>query len=227
MNKSLGDDHGGFHRRGLGRRIPLAWLGALGLFCVTAQSLGQETLHITFDGPPLQPPGTASYVQQYYEAGMWFRPSGMVGPGNGFDRIGAQPTPARPDNGTAYLRAALGDSLVFSFLSGSTFNLVSMDLAEYSTVVPNAVTVPVVGYRFDGSVVNTSFTTDGIIDGTGPIVDFQTFHFGPEFSNLTRVEIPSYGWALDNLVVAVPEPVTFALLILGIGVVAIWRFKRG
>lgn len=131
-----------------------------------------------------------------------------------------------PDNGTAYIAAALGDSLVFSFLDGSVFNLVSVDLAEYSLTVPNAVTVPFVGYRFDGSVVNTSFTTDGIIDGTGPIPDFQTFHFGPEFSGLTRVEIPTYGWSLDNLVVAVPEPGTIALLMFGLGIAAICRFKR-
>ena len=103
--------------------------------------------------------------------------------------------------------------------------MVSVDLAEYSTVVPNAVTVPFIGYRADGSVVNASFTTDGIIDGTGPIADFQTFHFGPEFVNLTRVEIPTFGWSLDNLVV-VPEPGAWSLIILGAVVATILLRNR-
>jgi hypothetical protein len=95
------------------------------------------------------------------------------------------------------------------------FSLASVELAEYSTVVPDAVTVPVIGYRTDGSTVMTSFTTDGIIDGTGFLDDFQTFFFGPEFSELTRVEIPTYGWSLDNLVVVVPEPSSGILLLSG------------
>jgi len=113
------------------------------------------------------------------------------------------------------LQATLGDSLQFNFINGSAFNLFSVDLAEYSTVVPDAVTVPFIGYREDGSTVAAYFTTDGIIDGSGPLADFQTFYFGSEFSGLTRVEIPTWGWSLDNLVVAIPEPSTGLLLVAG------------
>jgi len=192
-------------RRGWGQEKSLAWLAAFGLLSATAQCHAQGSFQITFDGDPVQPPGTSYFVQQYFESGAWFRPLGVIGPGNGFSRRGGGSPSFIPDNGTAYIATAFGDSLQFSFLHGSPFSLVSVDLAEYSTTVPNAVTVPFVGYRSDGSVVNASFTTDGIIDGTGPIADFQTFHFCPQFSNLTRVEIPTYGWSLDNLVV-VPEP---------------------
>lgn len=45
----------------------------------------------------------------------------------------------------------------------------------------------------------------------------RSFHFGPEFSNLSRVEIWRIDWSLDNLVVSVPEPGTWALLLLGGG----------
>lgn len=115
---------------------------------------------------------------------------------------------------------------MFQFSIGSPFALMSVDLAEYSTVVPNAVTVHFIGYRVDGSIVTQDFTTDGIIDGTGPIADFQTFHFGPEFSNLSRVEIPTFGWSLDNLVV-VPEPGTWGLILIGAVVAAIlFRTRR-
>jgi hypothetical protein len=113
---------------------------------------------------------------------------------------------------------------MFSFTNGPVFDLVSVDLAEYSTVVPDARTVPFIGYRPDGSTVSTSFTTDGIIDGTGPLADFETFYFPSEFTGLSRVEIPTYGWSLDNLFVSVPEPSSLALLLAG-GVV-LWALRR-
>ena len=185
---------------------------------------GQGTLHITFDGPPLQPPGTSYFVQQYFEAGMWFRPLGVVGPGNGFGRRGANPSTGWPDNGTAYLQAGLGDSLMFSFTDNSMFDLLSVDLSEFSTLYQTPLTVSFVGYRHDGSIVTADLTTDGIIDGTGPVPDFQTFYFGPEFAGLDRVEIPTSGWCLDNLVVSVPEPTSGVLLLAG-GVL-LWRLRR-
>jgi hypothetical protein len=119
-----------------------------------------------------------------------------------------------PENGTVYLQAGLGSTLMFSFLDGTVFNVVSVDLAEYSTVVP-VLTVPFVGYRHDGSVVTTNMTPDGIIDGTGPLADFETFYFDDRFTDLDRVEIPTHGWSLDNLVVSIPEPATGALLLAG------------
>ena len=113
---------------------------------------------------------------------------------------------------------------MFSTVNGSLFDLLSVDLAEYSTVVPNAVTVHFIGYYMNGSTITQDFTTDGIIDGTGPLVDFQTFNFNPkDWTGLTRVEIPNSGWSLDNLVVrapGVPEPTTGALFLLGAG--ALW-----
>ena len=106
---------------------------------------------------------------------------------------------------------------MFSFTDGSLFGVASVDLAEYSTVVPSAVTVHFIGYRYDGSTISQDFTTDGIMDGTGPLADFQIFLFSPGWSGLTRVEVPTYGWSLDNLVVSVPEPASWTVLLLGGG----------
>lgn len=188
-----------------------ALLGAIYSVC-SVSCLGQGTVRIRFEGPPAFPPGAGILVQQYGESGVWFTP---IAGTDGFGRRWAGDSRDPESGSTAYLQAILGDSLSFRSISGSTFDLFSVDLAEYSTVVPDAVTVRFVGYRQDGSIVTTDITTDGIMDGTGPLADFQTFSFGPEFSSLTRVEIPTDGWSLDNLVVSIPEPGTWALLLAG------------
>jgi hypothetical protein len=115
---------------------------------------------------------------------------------------------------------------MFSFNSGSLFSLVSMDLGEFSTLYSGQpLTVSFIGYHPDGSTVTESFTTDGIIDGTGPLADFQTFHF-TGFTDLTRVEVPTYGWSLDNLVVSVPEPASGTVLALGGLLLGAWQLRR-
>ena len=190
-----------------------------------AATYGQGIVQINFDGLPVQPPGTAFTATNYVESGMLFRPLSWS---SGFGRIGANPVSFRPDDGSAYLQTLLApaQTLQFSFTNGSVFGLLSVDLAEYSTVVPNAVTVQFVGYHPDGSTVTTSFTTDGIIDGTGPLADFQTFSFkGTGFTDLTRVEIPTSGWSLDNLVVS-PEPTGGALLLVGGLLLGAWNWRK-
>jgi hypothetical protein len=198
-------------KRQLCRIHTIAFLVAL---LVADHCCGQGTLRFTFDGTPIVPPGSDIGFTQYFEQGMWFRPIGPADPGNQFGRTGGG-IAFFPENGSAYLHTALGDSLTFSFLDGSLFNLESMDLAEYSTVVPDARTVHIIGYRHDGTVVTTDVTTDGIIDGTGPLADFQTFYFGAPFTSLDCVAIPGYGWSLDNLRVSIPEPSSGSLLLLG------------
>ena len=112
---------------------------------------------------------------------------------------------------------------MFSFIDSTVFNLVSVDLAEFSTLYQFPAAVQFVGYKPDGSAVTTDLVTDGIIDGTGPLADFQTFHFGSGFTSLDRVEIPTYGWSLDNLIVAVPEPSVLGLFAFGALLLG-WRF---
>jgi hypothetical protein len=176
---------------------------------------GQGTLHITFDGPPFQVPGSQILVQQYFEKGMYFRPI----PGtDGFARTWSNMPPGWPDNGTPYVQTGAVDSLMFSYLSGPVFGLASVDLAGFSIGFPNY-TVNLVGYRSDGGTIATSFSGSGIV--------FQTHDFGSEWSfGLTRVEIPNYGWSLDNLVVVIPEPGTTALLIFAALAVGLLRLGR-
>jgi hypothetical protein len=215
------------------RTVSSLWvqLVALGPVFALAQCCGQGTfVRITFDGPPVIALDTAIIVTNYYESGMSFTPIDPNAPWAGFvRRNGGGHYGYYPDNGTAYLQADAQSTLKFNSWNGSVFDLVSVDLAEYSTVVPDAVTVHFVGYRQDGSTVATDFTTDGIIDGPGPLADFQTFYFGPEFSGLTRVEVPSEPWSLDNLVVVqggVPEPGTGTLVVVGAGMLGLRLLRR-
>src|ERR1039458_2167738 len=199
-------------------RIALPLLACL---CGVVGSYGQGTLQITFDGPPSQPPGTATFVTNYYESGMLFlgalNTNGPLPMFSRFGRNGGGIT-GRPDDGSAYLDSG-PSTLMFSFTNSSVFGLLSVDLAEYSTYYSNEpVTVPFIGYEQGGSTVTNVFTTDGIIDGTGPLADFQTFYF-TNFTDPTRVEIPgptSLPWSLDNLVVTIPEPTAGALLLIGV-----------
>jgi hypothetical protein len=147
-------------------------------------------------------------------------------PGSTFGRVGTDPVPGRPDDGSAYLQAAFTESLKFSFINGTPFDLVSLDLAEYSTVFPYPLTVHFVGYHPDGSTVSTDLTTDGIIDGTGPLADFQTFYFGKDWTNLARVEIPTSLWSLDNLVVSTPEPQASSFMLSATLVMFVRRLRK-
>jgi hypothetical protein len=74
--------------------------------------------------------------------------------------------------------------------------------------------------------VTKTITLDGVFDGTGPLVDFQTEVFGADWrlNNLTSVVFKGYDsisshdyFAIDNI--QVPEPATMILLGLGSGAV--------
>lgn len=182
----------------------------------SAVCLGQGTLQITFDGPPYQPPDSDFNVQSYYESGMYFHPL----PGtDGFGRAWSGRAAGWPNDGTPYLMTGAVDSLAFGFTNSSQFGVVSVDLAAFSIGFTNY-TVNFVGFHSDGSTITTSFS------GTG--IDFQTYSFSSDWSSgLTRVEIPNYGWSLDNLVVAVPEPSVGALFIVGAIIFRLRKKKLG
>jgi len=183
---------------------PIMNVHVLILFCsiVGSSFTSAQVYSITFDGAPAQPRNTQFAIAQYTEAGMIFKPSGPIdsSPPYRLTRNGGG-TSFYPENGTAYLQALLGDSLEFYALNGSAFSLVSVDLAEYSMFFTSP-TVTFNGFKADGSTVSATFTLDGIIDGTGPRADFQTFSFESDFSSVVRVEVPTQGYSLDNLVIS-------------------------
>jgi hypothetical protein len=190
----------------------------LAIQLATFRGHGQGALTITFDGPTLQPANTASLVQYYSEAGMWFRPMDSLG----FVRYGGgNQNGVYPFNDTAYVQAGLNCDMSFGFDDGSLFGVVSADLARYLDSPPE-LNVTFVGYHADGSTVTKNVTATLPNDNT-----FHTWYFGPEWSfGLTRVEIPNYPWSLDNLVVIIPEPATTALLLVGVLAIGLLRLGR-
>jgi len=205
-------------------------LASAALFCAAAlglapgHALAQGTLKpITFNGAPDLPPGSARAMTDYYEDTMNFTP---INPGGSFTRSGGGIS-IYPENNTEYVFQG-----VFSTIAGSRdfslrFGLYSVQLAEFSTFHQFPQTVRFIGYRTDGNIVTTEFTTDGIIDGTGPLADFQTFYFDSRFSDLLRFEVPTHLYAMDNIYFynAIPEPGAFPLLTLGAGIFCALRLR--
>lgn len=181
---------------------------------VGAAAQGTYLRNISFDGSPVIPAGWNIGVKYYYEDSMTFTPLDADGE---FGRAGPGQQSWFPDNGTGYLLQAAFDTLAGArgqFPIPSRFGLYSVDLSEFSDLYAFPAPVEFIGYRSDGTIVSKVFTTDGIIDGSGPLPDFQTLFFDLRFNDLVRFEVPSHGYALDNLVFfdVVPEPSIGALL---------------
>lgn len=162
--------------------------------------LTAQEVTIGFDGAPLQPPGTHFAMAQYDEAGYHFQPLGPLAttPPYRMGRVGPNTT-GRPNNGTAHLSLLYGDSCKVTRPDGKPFDVLRVDLAEYSTVFSTPQTTVFTGRKADQTTVTVSFTTDGFIDGTNPGVDFQTFTFPDTFRDLVSLETSNI-LAYDNLV---------------------------
>ena len=105
-----------------------------------------------------------------------------------------------PNNGTPFLLLDVGQTpLVISNTVAEAFSLMSVDLSEFSTAFAAPRSIPFVGHKTDGSIVNITFDLDGIIDGIGPISDYQTFSFGNDFRDLSYVEVQVDLYCMDNL----------------------------
>ena len=140
-------------------------------------------------------PNTGISIASYTEGGLYFATPtrfSQVGPNTG----------NRPNNGTTHLAPLSNERpLTITRPGGGTFSLISVDLAEYRTVFPTAKDIPWTGTTATGQTVTTTFRIDGVIDGTGPTADFQTFTFPATFQNLVSASITVDLYAMDNLTV--------------------------
>lgn len=177
---------------------------------------------VTFDQPWLSN-GTVYYNQYFDSSGIELRLADLGQPDANLVRIGVG-LAGHPNNSTPHIEfdnyLNIQQHTTIFQTNGSPFGLTAVDLAD--PVAPSLAPVSITfnGYRADDSMVSQTFTTLG--SGSA----FQTFYFGSDFAfGLTRVEIPSSAWAMDNLVF-VPEPGAGVLLGLGLLALASARHIR-
>ena len=121
-----------------------------------------------------------------------------------------------PNNGTPHMEfvntLGVPQYVTVSLTNGSVFGAISVDLAD--PVSPSLMPVDITfkGFKLDGSTVSQTFTVGG-----GGSTTFHTYQFNADFAlGLSRVEIPSPYWAMDNLV-WIPEPSAMSLFLVGVG----------
>jgi len=127
-----------------------------------------------------------------------------------------------------------GNSITLGSNAGTPFSLLDFRGGEtfvgFSTWW--AIDIQVIGVKFDGGVLETSFRLDGINDGPGGVADFQTFSMPTGFSDLASVQFVGSGgilfdgFSIDDInVMLIPEPTTYAMLLAGLGLLG-WHARR-
>lgn len=203
--------------------VTLAKILGVSLFAFDSVTTANAQGTITFNQPWIG--HGIQYHVVYHEMGMsilladWGTPVNMA-------RVGAAGPTEHPLNGTPHMElnnyVGVPQYVILNLTNANSFGLTSVDLADPVAPSLTPITITFNGFMADNTMVSQSFT----VGGNGSSF-FQTFNFNPSFAwGLTRVEIPSPYWAMDNLVfTTVPEPGTFAFSLLGLAALA-WRFRR-
>jgi hypothetical protein len=140
-------------------------------------------------------------------------------------------SPACAYNGTKYFWN-YGPDVTVKSTTGALFSLLSFDASESfggayfaRYTAPN---IRVTGTLASGGTVTATFTMDGIDDGMGAQIDFQTFTLPTTFIGLNKIVFSGIGGAIsyygiDNIVLGgasgmtsnasdIPEPATLGLV---------------
>lgn len=203
--------------KGTQRRLLLSIVklcALLAILCVTNVGKSQPT--ITFNsGSYVSVPG----VPPVFSASAWLESDYLFTTPAGVTLYFSDTSFQRPYNGTTFMTFTGGPRqgpVTIQNTNNYTFSISSIDIAEYSTVPGFPRNVTFFGTRSDSSIVSVEFMLDGILDGIGPIVDFQTFYFPETFTDLIYLQADAVGMAIDNLTIhTVPEPTSG--VILGVG----------
>jgi hypothetical protein len=197
------------------RKVRLRWLLIVALAAGFGLTEGARAGVITFDALPISGPFTSLSSEGYT---FTSNPT-STGTTSLFivSTIGCGPP--CPDNGTTYLlHNDFGDRTLHTVTmmedGGNPFSLAGFDAAERHIGLLHAARIEVFGTKTNGDQVFASFDIDGVNDGPGPLVDFQTFSLPNSFRNLESVTFIgpvdepvastsgiTQGYTLDNLYV--------------------------
>ena len=134
---------------------------------------------------------------------------------------------ALPNNGTPYFGATLDSAPHMDRVDGALFSISQIDLSSYSEYAQSS-SVMLRGNKADGSHIITTLTLSPW-DGS-----FHTSYLDSNWNNLQSVDLLSQAdvdfvtqtFAWDNIVATViPEPATWSLLAVGMGVLLICRVR--
>lgn len=189
------------------------WLAALVLTASIPAAPGQAptiTLEYNTGRPYLSPittlPKTGVLIPYYDEDGFITNPIGPIDTKAPY-RVAIYGPGGYPDNSTAFIKLSSGCSYDVYGQNNEVFDALAVDLAEYSIVFPVPKTIGFLGTKADGSLVRTSFTTDGRIGPGAPGGGFETFFFPDSFRDLVNLQATNDLFSLDNLTLRlVPDP---------------------
>lgn len=174
------------------RLMPFKAFCGLLAVCMSASDLsGQVPEHLmTTDVIDFSHDGGMGYVHHGYR---------ITAPPNDWIRLSSGGG-IRANNGGFYLSVATAVPITLVHADGLPFEILSLDIAEYSTVaIPSHVDFE--GLKSDGSQVTFRFIPDAVIDGDGPLNDFQTVHFPEGWSDIVSLQMLNGKVALDNIAV--------------------------
>ncbi len=107
-----------------------------------------------------------------------------------------------PNNGTIHLAVTHFANPWLQRFDGGIFDLIGLDIAEYSEFANWNRSVTITGCFEDGSTVNTTLPLDRVFDGFGGIKDFQ--HYSLNWTGLVRLNFDTTGFSMDNIEVVTP-----------------------
>jgi len=199
---------------------------ACAITLVLSTSVNASVVSLNFEDP--------SILNKYYLDGELIATTpvqiGTSGTGGAADII-APPASytSGPNNGSAYLHSSSYSSIFLQANGIDVFNLLSLDLGEYSSYSVNG-SVTITGFINGGGQVSTTLSIDDVFDGLGGVNDFQLITFDPSWRNLTRVELDNAAYSLDNIQLDMnPVPVPAAVWLFGsglFGLIGIARRKK-
>lgn len=192
---------------------------------LSAPLLLNQVRAVDFEDLGILPGGQIDPASGFTSGGFFF----IDGPSNGYgDLHVGSPAFWGVSNGTNIMSAHFDAIMTKS--GGGLFSVLRIDLA--GGFLSESGTVSLTGTYADDSTVVFSPILDGIIDGVGGAVDFQSFALPGTFDGLKSLRITSTGAMhvhVDNIVTSagggnVPDSgASFVLLALGLSVVSFLR----